>query len=909
MNGADINDADKSKEQLILELKEARKRISDFEKSEFNAKDYEKILKASENLVPFEDDSVTSLDGEILEQDLSKIMDINRLQSLMDIFTELTGMVTAILDIKGNVMEATGWQDICTKYHRIHPETAKHCVESDLFLAKSLKIGEFVSYKCKNGLWDVVTPLYIGDKHFGNIYTGQFFFEDEEVDESFFKNQAEKYDFNQDEYLAALKRVPRFSREKVEKSMDFLVKLTKFISHLSYTNIKLSRTIAEKEAFEKSLSESEIKLKVILNGSPIPQFVIDENHRIIHWNRALEKYSGIKESEVIGTNQQWRAFYSEERPCLADLIVEKDTDQVKEFYADKYRYSNLNGSFEVTDFFPDILGGRWLDFTAATILDDEGKVIGALESLKDVTERKNTEEALQKSQELLRQTGKIAKIGGWDFDPVTLKVTWTEEVSHIYELDHNLETNLEVVLKFYPDESRSKLETALKEAIEHGKPYDLELEIITAKNNHKWVRTIAKPIIENGNVVNVIGSFQDITERKKIEMALKVNEQKYEALYSSMGEGLALHHIIYNSKGYPIDYIITDINPSYEIITGIKKEDVVGKKASKIYGTIEPPYMDIYSRVADTQEPYVFETYFPPMEKHFNISVFSPKKGQFGTVFQDITEKKLAEEELKTYRNHLEEQVKDRTEMLKEKTDELEKANVKLQELDKLKSMFIASMSHEFRTPLNSIIGFTGIILQGMVGDISDEQKKQLQMVKNSANHLLGLINDVIDISKIESDKIDLYIEELDLADIIMELKDSFKESADKKGLNLEVHIPKSIMISGDERRIKQVIMNLMSNAIKFTEDGDIELRVEKRDDLVKISVIDTGMGIKNDDMSKLFEAFSRIHVEGMPAQEGTGLGLYLSKKLAHMMGGDITAFSEFGKGSIFTFILPLKVE
>ena len=245
----------------------------------------------------------------------------------------------------------------------------------------------------------------------------------------------------------------------------------------------------------------------------------------------------------------------------------------------------------------------------------------------------------------------------------------------------------------------------------------------------------------------------------------------------------------------------------------------------------------------------------------------------------------------------------------RKKTEQkLEKSLQKLLELDKLKSMFIASMSHELRTPLNSIIGFTGIILQGMVGDINDEQKKQLQIVKNSANHLLGLINDVIDISKIESDKIDLYIEELDLKNILIELKDSFRESADKKGLKLDLNMAERIMIAGDERRIKQVIMNLMSNAVKFSQKGQININVEKKDENVEISVMDTGMGIKKEDMSKLFKAFSRINVDGVPAPEGTGLGLYLSKKLAHMMGGDITASSEFGKGSIFTFILPLKI-
>lgn len=238
--------------------------------------------------------------------------------------------------------------------------------------------------------------------------------------------------------------------------------------------------------------------------------------------------------------------------------------------------------------------------------------------------------------------------------------------------------------------------------------------------------------------------------------------------------------------------------------------------------------------------------------------------------------------------------------------EQLEKANIGLQELDRLKSMFIASMSHELRTPLNSIIGFTGIILQGMSGEINDEQRKQLTMVKNSANHLLALINDVIDVSKIEAGKVEICIEEFDLSVLAQEIKDSFAVMAEEKGLELSLEAPSILLIEGDERRTKQVLVNFLSNAIKFTNRGEIEIKIVKKDEAVEMSVRDTGIGIRKEDMDKLFKAFSQIHTPGR-TKEGTGLGLYLSKKIAILLGGDITAESEFGKGSVFTFTLPLK--
>jgi signal transduction histidine kinase len=234
---------------------------------------------------------------------------------------------------------------------------------------------------------------------------------------------------------------------------------------------------------------------------------------------------------------------------------------------------------------------------------------------------------------------------------------------------------------------------------------------------------------------------------------------------------------------------------------------------------------------------------------------------------------------------------------------------VSVKELGRLKSLFIASMSHELRTPLNSIIGFTGILLMGMAGELNEEQRKQLTMVKSSAGHLLTLINEVIDVSKIEAEKIQLTIEEFDLSRVVCEVKDSFAVAVEEKALKLSAEMPDKAAVKSDERRIKQIIMNLVSNAIKFTEKGEIGIRVTGNGNSVAISVKDTGIGIKEEDMPKLFKQFSRIMVEGQPLQEGTGLGLYLSQKLARVLGGEIKAKSEFGKGSEFTLTLPLEYK
>ena len=188
-----------------------------------------------------------------------------------------------------------------------------------------------------------------------------------------------------------------------------------------------------------------------------------------------------------------------------------------------------------------------------------------------------------------------------------------------------------------------------------------------------------------------------------------------------------------------------------------------------------------------------------------------------------------------------------------------------------------------------------------MAGEVNAEQKKQLGMVQDSARHLLTLINDVIDISKIEAGKIEAGISTFNLADSFNEVKNILGPAALDHGLTLHMEIPKTLTITSDERRIKQIVINLISNAIKFTDEGRVDVTAEQKGNWVEISVRDTGIGIGKEDQDRLFLSFARVMVPGR-LTEGTGLGLYLSKKLARFLGGDITVESEVHKGSEFMF-------
>lgn len=278
-----------------------------------------------------------------------------------------------------------------------------------------------------------------------------------------------------------------------------------------------------------------------------------------------------------------------------------------------------------------------------------------------------------------------------------------------------------------------------------------------------------------------------------------------------------------------------------------------------------------------------------------------------GQSFRAMVEKIGAEErgrrealaELQANRDNLEEIVAERTRDLALAKEEAESA-------DRLKSAFLATMSHELRTPLNSIIGFSGILLQELAGPLNPEQKKQLSMVYDSSEHLLALINDVLDISKVEAGEFTLADEQVSIPAVITKAVATVRPLADKKGLAIEMVVdPGAGEVRGDRRRIEQVFLNLLSNAVKFTDQGSVRVECSRRGGQVVTSIRDTGIGISEKDLAGLFRPFSQVDTGLTRRYEGTGLGLSISRKIMEMMGGTIEVESEVGKGSTFSVHLP----
>jgi PAS domain S-box-containing protein len=317
-------------------------------------------------------------DADIDREEVERLIDFQALQDLMNSFYTITRIPMAITDVMGNVQVATGWQDICTQFHRIHPETLANCKESDIHLSRNINQGEYALYKCKNGMWDLATPITIGGRHIANLFLGQFFFDDDVPDYDFFRKQAERYGFNVEEYLASLDRVPRWSRDAIENAMEFYTKMAVMISRLSIGNIRMSRALVEQKRVEDELRESEEKFRVMAETSPAA-VVLHQGENFLYVNPATSHIFGYSEAELLKMN-----FWEWAHEDCRDLIRERGKARQRgEAVPNQYEHRFA------------AKGGRdgWVLISAGTI-EYRGKP-ACIVTLLDITEAKLAEERMQ----------------------------------------------------------------------------------------------------------------------------------------------------------------------------------------------------------------------------------------------------------------------------------------------------------------------------------------------------------------------------------------------------------------------------------------------------------------------------------------------------------------------------------
>jgi len=334
-----------------------------------------KRIVESEAMVRKKLDAILDPDEDISSLSLEDIIDYQSLQNMMDDFNRINKIGgIAILDISGKVLVAAGWQDICTKFHRVNPETCKNCLESDVNLASGVVFGESRAYKCKNNMWDMVTPIVVGGRHLGNIYLGQFLYDDETLNYEVFRGKARQHGFNESEYLKALDSVPRMNREMAEVVMSFFAKLADMISSLSYSKIKLSRALSQKDLAMHQLAESESRQNAMITNISDVVSIISGADGIMKYNSPnITKWFGWLPEEIAGT-VCWSKVHPDDLERIQKefyTLLEKKSSAVKV----EFRYNCKDGSYKP------------VELTAANLTDDP-YINGVLLNFHDITGQK-----------------------------------------------------------------------------------------------------------------------------------------------------------------------------------------------------------------------------------------------------------------------------------------------------------------------------------------------------------------------------------------------------------------------------------------------------------------------------------------------------------------------------------------
>ena len=622
--------------------------------------------------------------------------------------------------------------------------------------------------------------------------------------------------------------------------------------------------ISDHKRVQDKIIHSETRLRRAELASHSGNWELHIDSQIVYASEGAMNVYGLDKS-IIDYTQIKKIPLSQYRPLLDDAMNKLLENNVS---------YNIEFKIKAMD------SGVIKDIHSLAIFDKERKIVFGI--IQDITERKSIERSLQQSQVRLKTLVQTIPDLVWLKDKDGVYLTCNNKFERLYgaaESEIIGKTDYDFVERNQADLFR---EYDLR-AIQAGVPISNEEWITFADNGQlSLFDTIKTPMFDSeGALIGVLGIARDITERKRNEEALKESENKFRTLFEQMSEGFALHEVIYDSNNKPLDYRILDVNPAFEKQVGIHAENVKGALATKIYGVSPAPYIDIYARVAETGERHFFQTYFPPLDRHFQISVFSPNPGYFATIFVDITERKKAEEALKNNETYL-------------------------RELVATKDKFFSIIAHDLKNPFNSILGLSNLLVEQIQEKNFDGIEEYARIIQKSSTTVFDLLMNLLEWARSQTGRMEFSREYIELGGLINEVIELSNESAHQKSITIIKELPRNLLVYADKAMINTILRNLISNAIKFTyPGGQIIISAEKMPDELKISISDNGIGIKKEAIGKLFRIDENNTRIGTQNERGTGLGLILCKEFIEKHHGKIWVESELGKGSKFSFTIP----
>ncbi|WP_319507725.1 PAS domain S-box protein [uncultured Methanolobus sp.] len=629
--------------------------------------------------------------------------------------------------------------------------------------------------------------------------------------------------------------------------------------------------ITERKKAEFDLFESSKQISAVINNTKLIEVILDPNGNIIFCNDFLLELTGWKKEQVLNNN--WF-----DRFLPAEIVPE-----IKAVFSKTIENDNLP-----TDYKNEIItkdGNRRVVSWNNTIIKDINGNIDCVVCIgEDRTYQQLTENSLLNSKGQLRTLVNTIPDLVWlkDVNGIYLRCnTKFERFFGAKEEEIVGKTDYDFVNKDLADFFTQKD----KDAMQAGKPSVNEEEITYADDGHKeYLETIKCPMYDsNGQLIGILGVGRDITQRKQADEELKRRKLQLQTAqkigqFGSWGFDFSSDNVQVSDEAVRIYGLVNkhctikEVQkiplPEYRLMLDKALKDLLEKNS---------PY-DVQFRIRRQNDGKIREI-------HSVAKYFAERNMVIGTI-QDITERRQAEEELLN-------------------------AKIEAEAANRAKSEFLANMSHELRTPLNSIFGFSQMLNDKIPGELNEKQSRYLSNILKSSEQLIDLINDILDLSKVEAGKMELKYESFGITDLINETVISMQPAANKKYIDIKTKIQTDGMeLYVDKTKIRDIMYNLLSNAVKFTPDnGEICIKALCSNEELVISVSDSGIGIEKHKQALIFEPFKQVDNFMTREGEGTGLGLAIVKRYVEMHGGNIQVESEIGKGSTFTFVIPMTIK
>jgi len=597
--------------------------------------------------------------------------------------------------------------------------------------------------------------------------------------------------------------------------------------------------------------------------------IADHRGRIVEVNNRFCEISGYSRAELIG--QDHRILNSGTHPKAFWVEVWATIAAGKPWRGEVCNRSKRGDLY-------------WVDSIIAPFTGKTGKVEKYVSIRTDITSRALARMQLERQQALLTEMEAVASVGGWQYDRGAKVVYWTDQTCRIHEVSDGYLPTLDEALSFYAPEARAAIARAVQRGLDLAEPWDLELPLITAKGRRIWVRAAGRAQSVDGKVSRLYGALQDVTAQVAARDAARAQAELIDLNVRCANLGTWNWNIADGS---------VEFNDIAQTMLGYEP----GEWEPHVRAWEALVHPDDLTEVTRTLSDHLEGR---TSEYHCEHRL-RRKDGNWAWVLDTgrVTERDSAGKPLRALGVHVD------IDTARRAAEALRSAEARAVAASQAKSEFLANMSHEIRTPMTAILGYADLLTDSSL--TPDDRTSHLDTIRRNGEHLLGIINDILDISKIEAGKMTVERIPLDPRRILLDVESLMRVKASAKGISLSIvqETPLPSSIQSDPVRLRQILVNLVGNAIKFTENGGVTLRAaldsaNPARPLLNLTIEDTGIGLTSEQISRLFGAFQQADTSTTRKFGGTGLGLRICKTLAHLLDGDVSLSSQFGKGSTF---------